>query len=83
MSIEGDVERHQRQEKTRGKASEMPYNAKHQAARPCDYCRKGAQLGDRMLAKKMSLGEGRLCVITDPHICNYLTNHISLYKNVL
>lgn len=32
MSIEGDVERHQRQEKTRGKASEMPYNAKHHAS---------------------------------------------------
>lgn len=52
MSIEGTVERHRRQEKTHCKASEMPYNAKHQAVRPCDYCRKGAQLGDRALAKK-------------------------------
>lgn len=51
MSIEGDVERQRRQEKTHRKASEMPYNAKHQAARPCDNSRKGAQLGDRLLAK--------------------------------
>lgn len=32
MIIEGDVERLRKQENTRGKASEMPYNAKHHAS---------------------------------------------------